>query len=405
MSPGTASISLYALTPKTSARPGLTGRISPGKPCFCRKRCGREVVRFSSDGGADQRDSFGLEQGVEQAHGAEYTRRMLHRRSFLAASAATFALPAHAQAPWPSKPIKLVVPYAPGGSTDVVGRVIAEYLGQRLGQNIVVENRPGKGATHRHVAGRQGGARRLHAARCPTSRPSRSRRRSTATSTTIRSATSPTSRWPRSIPACWWSIRASRRKTLADYVAYAKANPDKLAFATSGPGSSNHILGTMLGLVSDTKLVHIPYRGAGPAMQDVIAGNVPSMFDSLPSAAPHIKAGKVRALAVSGERAQPELPRRADHEGVRAIPTLVSYSWFGLSGPAKLPAPIVERLAARDAGRAEEPRRDQALAGDRRRIEHHDARRIHRLREDRAGKSDRRREGFRRQAWRMRRKP
>jgi tripartite-type tricarboxylate transporter receptor subunit TctC len=134
-------------------------------------------------------------------------------------------------------------------------------------------------------------------------------------------------------------------KTLADYIAYAKANPDKLAFATSGPGSSNHILGTMLGLVSNTKLVHIPYRGAGPAMQDVMAGNVPSMFDSLPSAAPHIKAGKVRALAVSGAERNPSFPDVPTMKE-QGYPALVSYSWFGLSGPAKLPAPIVERLAA-----------------------------------------------------------
>src|SRR5205814_8754309 len=85
-------------------------------------------------------------------------------------------------------------------------------------------------------------------------------------------------------------------KTLADYVAYARANPEKLAYATSGPGSSNHILGVMLAQVTGTRLIHIPYRGAGPAMQDVIAGNVPSMLDSLPSSAPHIRAGKVRAL-------------------------------------------------------------------------------------------------------------
>ena len=111
---------------------------------------------------------------------------MLYRRSFLAASAAALALPAQAQAPWPSKPIKLVVPYAPGGSTDVVGRVIAEYLGQRLGQNIVVENRPGKGAMIGTSQVAKARARRLHAARCRTSPPSRSRRRSTATSTTIR---------------------------------------------------------------------------------------------------------------------------------------------------------------------------------------------------------------------------
>ena len=142
-------------------------------------------------------------------------------------------------------------------------------------------------------------------------------------------------------------------KTLADYVAYARANPDKLAFATSGPGSSNHILGTMLAQMTGTKLVHVPYRGAGPAMQDTIAGIVPSMFDSLPSAAPHIKAGKVRALAVSGEKRNAELPRRADHEGV------------GLSRPRLLflVRPVgagedagADRRAAgaRDAGRAED---------------------------------------------------
>jgi tripartite-type tricarboxylate transporter receptor subunit TctC len=133
-------------------------------------------------------------------------------------------------------------------------------------------------------------------------------------------------------------------KTLAEYVDYAKANPDKLAFATSGPGSSNHILGTMLGLKAGIKLVHVPYRGAGPAMQDTIAGIVPSMFDSLPSAAPHIKGGKVRALVVSGEQRNPSFPDVPTMKE-SGYPDLVSYSWFGLSGPAKLPAPIVERLA------------------------------------------------------------
>ena len=136
----------------------------------------------------------------------------------------------------------------------------------------------------------------------------------------------------------------SPARTLAEYIAYAKANPDKLAFATSGPGSSNHILGVMLAQISGTKLIHIPYRGAGPAMQDTIAGNVPSMFDSLPSAAPHIKAGKVRALAVSGAERNPSFPDVPTMKE-QGFPDLVSYSWFGLSGPANLPAPIVERLA------------------------------------------------------------
>jgi tripartite-type tricarboxylate transporter receptor subunit TctC len=269
---------------------------------------------------------------------------MLYRRSLLAASLTTFALPSHAEAPWPSKPIKLVVPYAAGGSTDVVGRVMAEYLGQRLGQNIVVENRPGKGASigTSQVAKAAPDGYTLVVSNISSFAiapplygdldydPVKD-----FTHITLASFNPSVLVVNPSFPA----------KTLADYVAYAKANPDKLAFATSGPGSSNHILGTMLGLVSGTKLVHIPYRGAGPAMQDVIAGNVPSMFDSLPSAAPHIKAGKVRALAVSGEQRNPSFPDVPTMKE-SGYPDLVSYSWFGLSGPAKLPAPIVERLAA-----------------------------------------------------------
>jgi tripartite-type tricarboxylate transporter receptor subunit TctC len=274
---------------------------------------------------------------------------MLYRRSLLTASLAALALPAvpwsaGAQAPWPSKPIKLIVPYAAGGSTDVVGRVIAEYLGQRIGQNIVVENRPGKGATigTSQVAKAAPDGYTLvvsnissFAVAPPLYGDLDYDPVKDFTHITLASFNPSVLVVNPSFPA----------KTLAEYVAYAKANPDKLAFATSGPGSSNHILGTMLGLVSNTKLVHIPYRGAGPAMQDVMAGNVPSMFDSLPSAAPHIKAGKVRALAVSGEQRNPSFPDVPTMKE-SGYPDLVSYSWFGLSGPAKLPAPIVERLAA-----------------------------------------------------------
>ncbi len=269
---------------------------------------------------------------------------MISRRSFVAASAAALALPAQAQAPWPNKPIKLVVPYAPGGSTDVVGRVIAEYLGQRLGQNIVVENRPGKGAT-------------IGTAQVAKAAPDGYM---LVVSNVASFAVSPVlygdvgfdpekdfvhitlaSRNP-SVLVVHPSFEA---KTLKDYVAYARANPGKLAYATSGPGSSNHLLGVMLETVENLKLIHVPYRGAGPAMQDTIAGNVPSMFDSLPSAAPHIKAGKVRALAVSGEQrsaAFPDVPTMKE----AGYPDLVSYSWFGLSAPAGTPQAVVDRLAS-----------------------------------------------------------
>jgi tripartite-type tricarboxylate transporter receptor subunit TctC len=267
---------------------------------------------------------------------------MLSRRTVVAASFAA-AFPARAQANWPNKPIRLVVPYAPGGSTDVVGRVIAEYLGQRLGQNIVVENRPGKGATI--------GTSQVAKAAPDGYTLLVSNISSLAVAPPLYGdldydpVTDFTHITLASFNPSVLVVNPNfAPKTLADYVAYAKANPDKLAFATSGPGSSNHILGTMLALKAGIKLVHIPYRGAGPAMQDTIAGTVPSMFDSLPSAAPHIKAGKVRALAVSGEQRNPSFPDVPTMKE-SGYPDLVSYSWFGLSGPAKLPAPIVERLA------------------------------------------------------------
>ncbi|HYC65730.1 MAG TPA: tripartite tricarboxylate transporter substrate-binding protein, partial [Reyranellaceae bacterium] len=228
------------------------------------------------------------------------------RRALIAASLAAVAAPARAQS-WPTKPVRLVVPYAPGGTTDVVARIIAEHLGQRLGQNIVIENRPGKGAMIGTAL----------VAKAPPDGYT------LLMSVISGLSISPTlygggdfdpmadfihvalaSRNP-SVLVVHPSFAA---KSMQEYVAYAKANPDKLAFATSGAGSSNHLLGVRLQQLIGVSMVHVPYRGAGPAMVDTIAGNVPSMFDSLPSAAPHIKAGKVRALAVSGEERNPAFP-------------------------------------------------------------------------------------------------
>ncbi len=267
---------------------------------------------------------------------------MLSRRGFAVAGIAV-ALPARAEAPWPSKPIKLVVPYAPGGTTDVVARVVGEYLSRQLGQNIVIENRPGKGAT-------------IGTAQVAKAAPDGY---TLVMSNVAANAVSPALYGDLdydpvrdfahiSLASLNPSVLVVHpdfpARTMADYIAWGRANPDKLAYATSGPGSSNHILGVMFAQVTGTKLVHVPYRGAGPAMQDTIAGIVPSMFDSLPSAAPHIKAGKVRALAVSGEKRSPAFPDVPTMKE-SGYPELISYSWFGISAPAKTPAPIVERLA------------------------------------------------------------
>jgi tripartite-type tricarboxylate transporter receptor subunit TctC len=279
---------------------------------------------------------------------------MIPRRTFVASTLAAFALPAHAQTPpWPSKPIKLVVPYAPGGTTDVVARMVAEYLGQRLGQNIIVDNKPGKGAM-------------LGTALVAKAAPDGY--------TLLMSVISGLSISPTlygggdfdpmadfihiSIasrnPSVLVVNPAFEAKTFKDYVAYAKANPGKLAFATSGAGSSNHLLGARLQQVIGAEMVHVPYRGAGPAMIDTIAGNVPSMFDSLPSAAPHIKAGKVRALAVSSDERNPAFPDVPTMKE-QGFPDLISYSWFGISVPAKTPAPIVDRLASEMQAVLKEP--------------------------------------------------
>jgi len=279
---------------------------------------------------------------------------MIPRRTFVTSSLAAVALPAVAQTqPWPSKPIKLVVPYAPGGTTDVVARMVAEYLGKQLGQNIIVDNKPGKGA----MVGTA-----IVAKAAPDGY-------TLLMSVISGLSISPTLYGGGDFDPMGDFIHVSiasrnpsvlvvnpgfEAKTFREYVAYAKANPGKLTYATSGAGSSNHLLGARLEQVISAGLVHVPYRGAGPAMIDTIAGNVPSMFDSLPSAAPHIKAGKVRALAVSSEVRSPAFPDVPTMKE-SGYPDLISYSWFGISVPAKTPAAIVDRLAAEMQAVLKEP--------------------------------------------------
>jgi len=279
---------------------------------------------------------------------------MLNRRSFVAATLAVASAPAAAQtAPWPSKPIKLVVPYAPGGTTDVVARMVAEYLGQKLGQNIVVDNKPGKGAM-------------VGTAIVAKSPPDGY--------TLLMSVISGLSISPTlyggadfdpmgdfihvSIASTNPSVLVAnpnfQPKSFKEFVDFAKANPGKVSYATSGAGSSNHLLGARLEQIISAGLVHVPYRGAGPAMIDTIAGNVPVMFDSLPSAAPHIKGGKVNALAVSGETRSPAFPDVPTMKEL-GYPDLISYSWFGISVPAKTPQPIVDRIATEMQAVLKEP--------------------------------------------------
>ena len=269
----------------------------------------------------------------------------MFRRAVLASAAASLvAAPALAQPAWPAKPVRVIVPYAPGGSTDVVGRVVCQHLSERLGQQFLVENKAGAGAslgTDIVAKAAPDGHTLLVSvisgfAISPFLYP-------TVTYDPLRDFTHI------AIMAINPSVLVVNNtfpaKTLKEYVEYARASPGKLSFATSGAGSSNHLLGVMLQRTAGIQMEHVPYRGAGPAMQDTIAGNVPSMFDSLPSASAHIRAGKIRALAVSGEARNPAFPDVPTMKE-SGYPDLISNSWFGLSGPARLAPEIVNKVHA-----------------------------------------------------------
>ncbi|WP_198369986.1 Bug family tripartite tricarboxylate transporter substrate binding protein [Roseomonas rosulenta] len=268
----------------------------------------------------------------------------LRRRALLAGLplAAIAERPALAQGgAWPSQPIRLVVPFAPGGTTDLVARLVAAGLQERLGVSVVVENRAGAGATvgSEMVARAAPDGYTLVMSNIASHgiSPSvyRGRIRYDAVTDFAHIALVVSN------PTVWVANPRSGIRTLGDAAAKARS-AGGLDVATSGAGSSNHLMVVRMGQLIGTELNHIPFRGAGPAMQAVIAGQVPMMSDSLPSAANHIRQGSVIAVAMASAERHPSFPE---------VPTfreqgfdLASDSWFGLSAPAGTPAAVVERL-------------------------------------------------------------
>jgi tripartite-type tricarboxylate transporter receptor subunit TctC len=267
-------------------------------------------------------------------------RRQLLGGGLVAATLLPVVAP-RAEAAWPSRPIRFIVPYPPGGSTDVVGRLIGQALSEELGQPIVIENRGGATATIGSQAVAQSRpdgytlllsniASHAIAATLFRSLPYDPVKDFTHVALLVNTPTilvvNP------SFPA----------RNLADIVRLSKERPGGLDMASSGSGSSNHLLLVRFAELTGAKLNHVPYRGGGPAMTDVIAGTVPMMSDTLPSALPHLQAGSVRPIAVSGpERSAlvPEVPTFRE-EGI----DLINLPWYGLSGPAGLEPAIVNRL-------------------------------------------------------------
>jgi tripartite-type tricarboxylate transporter receptor subunit TctC len=272
----------------------------------------------------------------------ELPRRTLLGRTLLAAAAGGVAAPGLSRAQsWPNGPIRIVVPFAPGGSTDLSARFVADGLSQRLGVSVVVENRPGAGATtgSQIVADSPPDGQTLVMSNIASHAISpnlyRNLRYHPVQSFTHIAMVITN-------PSAWVVNKESGINSLDDLVRMARGRRGGLDMASSGSGSSNHLLIVRFCQAVGIEFTHVPFRGAGPAMTAVIAGQVPMMSDSLPSAAGHIRQGVVRAIAMSSAERHPSFPE---------VPTfreqgfdLVSTSWFALSGPAGMPQAVVERL-------------------------------------------------------------
>jgi tripartite-type tricarboxylate transporter receptor subunit TctC len=275
---------------------------------------------------------------------------MIQRRHLLAAAALPL-LPAHARAQgaWPNKPVRIVVPFAAGGTTDILARAIAPELQRAFGQPFVVDNKPGAG-------GNNGAA---EVAKAPADGY-------TLLMGTVGTHAINPSLYPKmpydhvkdfapvtlvaGVPNVLVLNPASAQKykveTVVDLIRAAKANPGRLNVASSGNGTSIHLASELFKSLTGTFMLHLPYRGSGPALIDLMAGNVDLMFDNLPSAMPHIRSGKLKALAVtSGTRstALPDLPTVAEAGG-SLLRNYEASSWFGLLAPAGTPADIVGRV-------------------------------------------------------------
>lgn len=274
--------------------------------------------------------------------------RGLDRRVFaggVAALGATLAMPsvARAQSGWPKAgTLRIIVPYPPAGATDIVGRVVAERLSQIWGNQIIVENKPGAG-------GNIGSDFVAKAA--PDGNTMLVVSVGLATNTYLYKSVPydpmkdflPVSLLVR-LPNLLCVPPSHPAKTVQEFVAYARANPGKMSYASSGVGTTIHFSAELFNKLTGAKMTHVPYKGSGPAKTDLLAGRVDCMFDNITSILPHVQAGQLRALGVTTLRSSPLFP---DFPPISdALPGFDVSSWFGLFVPARTPKAIIDKMNA-----------------------------------------------------------
>src|SRR3979411_2412169 len=258
--------------------------------------------------------------------------------------AALVAAPCSRAAEFPARPIKLVVPYAAGGPTAVLGRLVGEYLGRDLKQVVVVENKAGaQGAIGAEAVARSepdgytlfGTAAAVLVLtpmlykKLPYDPVKDFRMLALITDLPVVMEVHP------SVPA----------RTVAEFVAYAKQNPGKLNFGSAGTGGTIHLAGEMFKQMAGIEMTHVPYKGAGPALTDLISGNIQVMFDSLSTALPPVRSGLLRPLGVSSARRSPDLPD-VPTIAESGYPDYTVSVWYGIAAPSKLPDEIAQKISA-----------------------------------------------------------
>jgi tripartite-type tricarboxylate transporter receptor subunit TctC len=266
------------------------------------------------------------------------------RRKFLQLAAGAAALPAFARSAlaqaYPARPVRIIVGLAAGGGTDIVARLIGQWLSEHLGQSFVIENRPGAGGnigTEAVVNATPDGYTLLAISPGAAINTALYDKLSFNFLTDIAPVAGIIS-----VPNLMQVNPAVPAKTVAEFIAYAKTNPDKVNYGSAGIGSSNHLSGELFKLMAGVNMVHVPYRGAAPALADLIGGQVQVLFASVTSSIEYIKAGKLRALAVTSTTRSdvlPDVPTVAE-----SVPGYEASNWWGIGAPKSTPAAIVEKL-------------------------------------------------------------